>query len=681
MCIRDRKYLGYPYVWGGSSPATSFDCSGFVSWVINHSGWNVGRLGAQGLYNICLLYTSERSVIIRKYSVIYADPPWRYAQKGLQGAAEKHYPTMGIDELCTLPVADLAAPDSVLFLWATFPQLPEALRLIKAWGFTYKSVAFVWLKKNRKSEGWFYGLGFWTRGNAEVCLLATRGHPKRQAANVHQFIISPIQEHSRKPEEAREKIVALMGDVPRVELFARQSPPGWDVWGNEVESTLPDFWTKCPEAVSYTHLKFENNVILTKTEFLTMNTRPKIPANARNLNACIIGSSGSGKTRFWLTPQLLQAHSSYVCVDPKGGVLSQVGAFLQRRGYKVKVFNSIDFSKSMHYNPLSYIHNEADILKFVDTLIANTKGEGKEGDPFWTKAETLLYCALIAYIIFEAPAEDRNINTLVDMISGMDVKEDDESYMNAVDYMFKGLEKRKPDCFAVKQYKKYKLASGKTAKSILISCGSRLAPFDIPQLREIMSYDELELDRIGDRKTAVFFTISDTTPTYNFIVALAFSQMFNLLCERADNVHGGRLPHHVRVLWDEAANTGQVPSLEKLVAVIRSREVSLCLFYQQYAQCKAIYKDNAETILGNMDSVIFLGGRESSTIKEISENWLGKATISMQTEGRSRGQSESYNPVSYTHLDVYKRQRIINPEIKNDRKVLKGVLLWAYLTN
>ena len=389
--------------------------------------------------------------------------------------------------------------------------------------------------------------------------------------------------------------------------------------------------------------KFENNVILTKTEFLTMNTRPKNPANARNLNACIIGSSGSGKTRFWLTPQLLQAHSSYVCVDPKGGVLSQVGAFLQRRGYKIKVFNSIDFSKSMHYNPLSYIHNEADILKFVDTLIANTKGEGKEGDPFWTKAETLLYCALIAYIIFEAPAEDRNINTLVDMISGMDVKEDDESYMNAVDYMFKGLGKRKPDCFAVKQYKKYKLASGKTAKSILISCGSRLAPFDIPQLREIMSYDELELDRIGDRKTAVFFTISDTTPTYNFIVALAFSQMFNLLCERADNVHGGRLPHHVRVLWDEAANTGQVPSLEKLVAVLRSREVSLCLFYQQSAQCKSIYKDNAETILGNMDSVIFLGGRESSTIKEISENWLGKATISMQTEGRSRGQSESYN--------------------------------------
>ena len=390
--------------------------------------------------------------------------------------------------------------------------------------------------------------------------------------------------------------------------------------------------------------KFENNVILTATEFLTMNTRPKIPANARNLNCCVIGSSGSGKTRFWLTPQLLQAHSSFVVVDPKGGVLSQVGHFLQkRRGYKIKVFNSIDFSKSMHYNPLAYIKNEADILKFVNALISNTKGEGKEGDPFWTKAETLLYCALIAYIIFEGPAEDRNMNTLVDMISGMEVKEDDDDFMNAVDYMFKGLEKRKPDCFAVKQYKKYKLSSGKTAKSILISCGARLAPFDIPQLREIMSYDEMELDRMGDRKTATFFVISDTDSTYNFLVALAFSQMFNLLCERADNVHGGRLPHHVRVLWDEAANTGQVPGLEKLVAVIRSREVSLCLLYQQLAQCKAIYDKHAETILGNMDSVIFLGGREASTIKEISENWLGKATISMQTEGRSRGQSESYN--------------------------------------
>lgn len=417
----------------------------------------------------------------------------------------------------------------------------------------------------------------------------------------------------------------------KAQKFRRDEEYGSARWGNE------------KDIKPFIDPKFENNVILTGTEFLTMNTRPKVPANARNLNCCIIGSSGSGKTRFWLTPQLLQAHSSYVCVDPKGGVLNQVGGFLQKRGYKIKVFNSIDFSKSMHYNPMAYIKNEADILKFVDTLIANTKGDGKEGDPFWTKAETLLYCALIAYIIFEGAPADRNMNTLVDMISGMEVKEDDEDFLNPVDYMFMGLEKRKPDCFAVKQYKKYKLASGKTAKSILISCGARLAPFDIPQLREIMSYDEMELDRIGDRKTAVFFTISDTTPTYNFLVALAFSQMFNLLCERADNVHGGRLPHHVRVLWDEAANTGQVPQLEKLVAVIRSREVSLCLFYQQLAQCKAIYDKHAETILGNMDSVVFLGGREASTIKEISENWLGKSTISMQTDGRTRGQSESYS--------------------------------------
>ncbi len=414
--------------------------------------------------------------------------------------------------------------------------------------------------------------------------------------------------------------------------FRRDAEYGSARWGTE------------KDIKPYTDPVFKNNVILTGTEFLTTNTRPKIPGNARNLNACVIGSSGSGKTRFWLTPNLLQAHSSYVVVDPKGGVLSQVGYFLQRKqGYKIKVFNSIDFSKSMHYNPLAYIHNEADILKFVDTLISNTKGDGKEGDPFWEKSERLLYCALIAYIIFEGPEEDRNMNTLVDMISGMEVKEEDENFLNAVDYMFLGLKKRKPDCFAVKQYDKYRLASGKTARSILISCGARLAPFDIPQLREIMSYDEMELDRMGDRKTATFFIISDTTQTYNFIVALAFSQMFNLLCERADNVHGGRLPHHVRVLWDEAANTGQVPNLEKLVAVIRSREISLTLFYQAQSQCKAIYKDNAETILGNMDSVIFLGGRESTTIKEISENWLGKATISMQTEGRSRGQSESYN--------------------------------------
>ena len=417
----------------------------------------------------------------------------------------------------------------------------------------------------------------------------------------------------------------------KAKKFRRDEEYGSARWGNE------------KDIKPFVDPKFENNVILTGTEFLTMNTRPKIPANARNLNTCVIGSSGSGKTRFWLTPQLLQAHSSFVVVDPKGGVLSQVGSFLQKRGYKIKVFNSIDFSKSMHYSPLAYIKNESDILKFVNALISNTKGEGKEGDPFWTKAETLLYCALLGYIIFEGAEEDRNMNTLVDMISGMEVKEDDEDFMNAVDYMFAGLEKRKPDCFAVKQYKKYKLSSGKTAKSILISCGARLAPFDIPQLREIMSYDELELDRMGDRRTATFFCISDTDSTYNFLVALAFSQMFNLLCERADNVHGGRLPHHVRVLWDEAANTGQVPGLEKLVAVIRSREVSLVLLYQQLAQCKAIYDKNAETILGNMDSVLFLGGREASTIKEISENWLGKSTISMQTDGRTRGQSESYS--------------------------------------
>ena len=423
----------------------------------------------------------------------------------------------------------------------------------------------------------------------------------------------------------------VQSKIKKAKKFRRDAEYGTARWGTK-EDIKP-----------FADPKFQNNVILTGTEFLTMNTRPKNPANARNLNACVIGSSGSGKTRFWLTPQLLQAHSSYVCVDPKGGTLDQCGRFLQRRGYKVRVFNSIDFSRSMHYNPLAYIKTESDVLKFVTALIANTKGDGKEGDEFWTKAETLLYCALVSYIVFEGPEEERNLNTLVEMINSMEVREDDETFKNAVDYMFDGLEKRNPQHFAVRQYKKYKLASGKTAKSILISCGARLAPFDIPQLREVMAYDELELDRIGDRKTAAFFIISDTTQTYNFLVALAFSQMFNLLCERADNVHGGRLPHHVRVLWDEAANTGQVPQLEKIVAVIRSREISLTLFYQQLAQCKAIYDKHAETILGNMDSVIFLGGREASTIKEISENWLGKATISMQTDSRSRGQSESYS--------------------------------------
>ena len=423
----------------------------------------------------------------------------------------------------------------------------------------------------------------------------------------------------------------VQSKIKKAKKFRRDAEYGTARWGTK-EDMKP-----------FVDPKFQNNVILTGTEFLTMNTRPKIPANARNLNACVIGSSGSGKTRFWLTPQLLQAHSSYVVVDPKGGTLDQCGRFLQREKYKVRVFNSIDFSKSMHYNPLAYIKTESDVLKFVTALIANTKGDGKEGDEFWTKAETLLYCALVAYIVFEGPEEERNMNTLVEMINSMEVREDDETFKNAVDYMFDGLERRSPQHFAVRQYKKYKLASGKTAKSILISCGARLAPFDIPQLREIMSYDELELDRLGDEKSALFFLISDTDTTYNFLVALAFSQMFNLLCERADNTYGGRLPHHVRVLWDEAANTGQVPGLEKIVAVIRSREISLTLFYQAMSQCKALYKDHSETIMGNMDSIVFLGGREASTLKDISENWLGKATISMQTEGRSRGQSESYS--------------------------------------
>ena len=423
----------------------------------------------------------------------------------------------------------------------------------------------------------------------------------------------------------------VQSKIKKARKFRRDMEYGSARWGTEADIK------------PFVDPKFENNVILTGTEFLTMNTRPKNPANARNLNACVIGSSGSGKTRFWLTPQLLQAHSSYVVVDPKGGTLAQCGYFLQKKkGYKVKVFNSIDFSKSMHYNPMAYIKTESDVLKFVNALIANTKGDGKEGDEFWTKAETLLYCALVAYIVFEGPEEERNMNTLVEMINSMEVREDDESFKNAVDYMFDGLAKRNPQHFAVRQYAKYKLASGKTAKSILISCGARLAPFDIAELREIMSFDELELDKLGDEKTALFFLISDTDTTYNFIVALAFSQMFNLLCERADNKYGGRLPHHVRVLWDEAANTGQVPGLEKIVAVIRSREVSLTLFYQAMSQCKALYKDNAETIMGNMDSIVFLGGREASTLKDISENWLGKATISMQTDSRTRGQSESY---------------------------------------
>ena len=391
---------------------------------------------------------------------------------------------------------------------------------------------------------------------------------------------------------------------------------------------------------------FENNVLLTQTERLMMSGRPKHPKYARNKNVIVIGGSGSGKTRFYVKPNLMQMPKkvSYVITDPKGTIIIECGKMLSDAGYKIKVLNTINFRKSMHYNPFHYIRSEKDILKLVNTIIANTKGDGeKSGEDFWVKAERLLYCALIGYIWYEAPEEEQNFSTLLEFINASEAREDDEEFKNPVDELFEELEKDKPEHFAVRQYKKYKLAAGKTAKSILISCGARLAPFDIPQLREVMAYDELELDRIGDRKTAVFFIISDTTQTYNFLVALAFSQMFNLLCERADNVHGGRLPHHVRVLWDEAANTGQVPQLEKLVAVIRSREVSLCLLYQQLAQCKAIYDKHAETILGNMDSVVFLGGREASTIKEISENWLGKATISMQTDSSSRGQSESYS--------------------------------------
>ena len=329
-------------------------------------------------------------------------------------------------------------------------------------------------------------------------------------------------------------------------------------------------------------------------------------------------------------------------VDPKGGVLEQAGYFLQKKkGYKIKVFNSIDFSRSMHYNPLAYIRNEADILKFVNTLIANTKGEGKEGDPFWTKSETLLYCALIAYIIFEGPDEDKNMNTLVDMISGMEVKEDDDDFMNAVDYMFAGLEKRKPDCFAVKQYKKYKLASGKTARSILISCGARLAPFDIRELRELMESDEMELDTLGDRKTALFVIISDTDDTFNFVVSILYTQLFNLLCDKADDVYGGRLPVHVRCLLDEFANIGQIPKFEKLIATIRSREISASIILQSQSQLKAIYKDNADTIVGNCDTTLFLGGKEKSTLKEISEI-LGKETIDSFNTSETRGRELSH---------------------------------------
>ena len=392
---------------------------------------------------------------------------------------------------------------------------------------------------------------------------------------------------------------------------------------------------------------FENNVILTQTEYLTMNSRPKNPKYARNKNVLIIGGSGSGKTRFWLKPNLMQCDSekypcSFVVTDPKGSIVVECGKLLRRKGYRIKIMNTINFKKSHHYNPFAYIHSEKDILKLVNCLIANTKGEGKSGDDFWQKAETLLYTALIGYIHYEAPEEEQNFSTLLDMINAMEVREDDEEFKNPVDLMFDELKERDPDHFAVRQYLKFKLSAGKTAKSILVSCGARLAPFDIRELRELTAYDELELDTLGDRKTAQFFIMSDTDDTFNFLISMAYTQLFNLLCEKADDVYGGRLPIHVRCLIDEAANIGQIPRLEKLVATIRSREISACLVLQAQSQLKAIYKDNADTIIGNMDARIFLGGSEPTTLKELSAA-LGKETIDTFNTGESRGRELSHS--------------------------------------
>lgn len=387
--------------------------------------------------------------------------------------------------------------------------------------------------------------------------------------------------------------------------------------------------------------KFENNVILTATERLMMSNRPKNPANARNKNVLIVGGSGSGKTRFWLKPNLLQMHSSYVVTDPKGTIVLECGHALQKNGYEIRILNTINFKKSMHYNPFAYIHSEKDILKLVTTLVANTKGDGKSGDEFWTKAETLLYCALIGYIHYEAPVEEQNFATLIEFINAMEVREDDEEFQNPVDIMFENLEKKNPKHFAVRQYKKYKLAAGKTAKSILISCGARLAVFDIQELRELTAYDELELDTLGDKKTALFLIMSDTDSTFNFLISMAYTQLFNLLCEKADDVYGGRLPIHVRCLIDEMANIGQIPNLEKLIATIRSREISACLVLQARSQLKSIYKDNADTIIGNCDSQIFLGGSEPTTLKELTEA-LGKETIDTFNTSDTRGNSPSY---------------------------------------
>ena len=386
---------------------------------------------------------------------------------------------------------------------------------------------------------------------------------------------------------------------------------------------------------------FANNVILTRTERLMMGNRPKNPANARNKNVLVVGGSGSGKTRFWLKPNLLQCHSSYVVTDPKGDIVIDCGQALLKNGYSIRIFNTINFRKSMHYNPFAYIHSEKDILKLTTTLIANTKGDGKAGDEFWTKAETLLYCALIGYIHYEAPLEEQNFATLIEFLNAMEVREDDETFQNPVDQMFEALKKKKPNHFAVRQYAKFKLAAGKTAKSILISCGARLAPFDIEEVRDITMYDELSLDTVGDKKTALFLIMSDTDPTFNFLISMIYTQLFNLLCEKADDVYGGRLPVHVRCLIDECANIGQIPNLEKLVATIRSREISACLVLQAQSQLKAIYKDNADTIIGNMDSRIFLGGSEPTTLKELNQA-LGKETIDLYNTSDTRGNSPSY---------------------------------------
>ena len=387
--------------------------------------------------------------------------------------------------------------------------------------------------------------------------------------------------------------------------------------------------------------KFADNIILTKTERLMMSNRPPDPKNARNKNVLVVGGSGSGKTRFWLKPNLLQCHSSYVVTDPKGSIVVECGNALLKNSYKLKILNTINFSKSMHYNPFSYVHSEKDILKLVTTLMTNTKGEGSGGDPFWEKSERLLLTALIAYLHYEAPAEEQNFATLLEMLNTMQVLEDDEEYQNPVDLLFEELAKKKPNSFAGRQYKLYKLAAGKTAKSILISCGARLAPFDIQELRDLTMYDELQLDTLGDKKTALFLIMSDTDSTFNFLISMVYTQLFNLLCDKADDVYGGKLPIHVRCLIDECANIGQIPNLEKLVATIRSREISACLVLQARSQLKAIYKDNADTIVGNMDSQIFLGGSEPTTLKDLSE-MLGKETIDSFNTSDTRGNSPSY---------------------------------------